>query len=187
MDKHYVYHIARPGMSVEEGYIGVSVHPKVRLGEHRRGDYRIGRALRKYPDAEMTIIMESSKFRCYATEKMLRPEKNIGWNIAEGGDKPPRPDETTLTKETRKKLRDASRGEKNPHFKGITIGTHIETGEVLRFVGRAELTAAGFHSSAVSKCIAGEPRWEKSSRPSAGGYWTTRKQHKGYTWTREEV
>jgi hypothetical protein len=48
------------------------------------------------------------------------------------------------------------------------IGTHIQTGEQIEFLGAKAVNAAGFQHSNVIKCIYGK-----------------RKSHKGYTWTRE--
>jgi hypothetical protein len=48
------------------------------------------------------------------------------------------------------------------------IGTHIQTGEQIEFLGAKAVNAAGFQHSNVIKCIYGK-----------------RKLHKGYTWTRE--
>jgi hypothetical protein len=48
------------------------------------------------------------------------------------------------------------------------IGTYIQTGEQIEFLGAKAVNAAGFQHSNVIKCIYGK-----------------RKSHKGYTWTRE--
>lgn len=63
----------------------------------------------------------------------------------------------------------------NKHAAGNTnnrkwkwVGTHIETGTVIEFIGSLELNKAGFQHANVIKCINGQ-----------------RKSHKGYTWTRK--
>ena len=63
----------------------------------------------------------------------------------------------------------------NKHAAGNTnnrkwkwVGTHIETGTVIEFIGSLELNKAGFQHASVIKCINGQ-----------------RKSHKGYTWTRK--
>lgn len=48
------------------------------------------------------------------------------------------------------------------------IGTNIETGDIIKFVGAKALNSAGFIHTAVYMCITGK-----------------RKSHKGYTWTKE--
>jgi hypothetical protein len=52
--------------------------------------------------------------------------------------------------------------------KWVWIGTHIETGEVIRLVGEQSMKDAGVQHANVIKCINGD-----------------RKSHKGYTWRRE--
>jgi hypothetical protein len=52
--------------------------------------------------------------------------------------------------------------------KWVWIGTHIETGAVIRLVGEKELQNGGFQHANIIKCINGQ-----------------RKSHKGYTWTKE--
>jgi hypothetical protein len=53
--------------------------------------------------------------------------------------------------------------------KWIWVGTHIETGEVIRLIGEKALKEAGFQHANIIKCING-----------------TRKSHKGYTWSKEK-
>ena len=50
----------------------------------------------------------------------------------------------------------------------IWVGTHIKTGEVVKFTGEKEMKLAGLQHSNIIKCLNGE-----------------RKSHKGYTWNRE--
>ena len=65
----------------------------------------------------------------------------------------------------------------NKHAAGNTnnrkwkwVGTHIETGTVIEFIGSLELNKAGFQHANVIKCINGQ-----------------RKSHKGYTWRKESL
>lgn len=50
----------------------------------------------------------------------------------------------------------------------VWIGTHIETGEVIRLIGEKAMKDAGVQHANIIKCLNGE-----------------RKSHKGYTWHRE--
>lgn len=52
--------------------------------------------------------------------------------------------------------------------KWIWVGTHIKTGEVVKFTGEKEMKLAGLQHSNIIKCLNRE-----------------RKSHKGYTWSRE--
>lgn len=53
--------------------------------------------------------------------------------------------------------------------KWVWVGTHIESGEVIRVVGEKSLKEHGFQHSNIIKCIN-----------------SARKSHKGYTWSKEE-
>ena len=52
--------------------------------------------------------------------------------------------------------------------KWIWVGTHIKTGEVVKYIGEKEMKSAGLQHANIIKCLKGE-----------------RKSHKGYTWHRE--
>jgi predicted GIY-YIG superfamily endonuclease len=80
-----VYHIKRPGMSLTEGYIGVTNNLTHRLWRHNNSDYVVGRALRKHKDAYLQVLVYSTAEECFSLEAKLRPEPQTGWNIAEGG------------------------------------------------------------------------------------------------------
>jgi hypothetical protein len=68
---------------------------------------------------------------------------------------------------TKQKISDLKKGNLNCLQYKI-IGTNIETGDVIKFVGAKALNSAGFIHTAVYMCITGK-----------------RKSHKGYTWTKE--
>ena len=51
----------------------------------------------------------------------------------------------------------------------VWVGTHTQTGAVIRIVGLKEMFEGGFKSSNICKCVNGK-----------------RKTHKGYTWTKEK-
>lgn len=91
----YVYHAAREEDvdDYTKGYIGVSIDPARRQKEHERVNLNphLRNALDKYCDIEWHVIFEGTDEECYAKEQELRPEINIGWNIAIGGGKPPSP------------------------------------------------------------------------------------------------
>ena len=87
----YLYHIRRPDMTLEEGYVGVTdVGLDQRFRQHKHNALNGGKlivhsALRKYQDIEMCLIEEGDLAYCYEREKQLRPNLYMGWNIAEGG------------------------------------------------------------------------------------------------------
>jgi predicted GIY-YIG superfamily endonuclease len=95
----YVYwlHLPEHTDPYTQGYIGVSKNPKQRLWEHRNdaktGNHcnpHLARILQKYADQLVqTIVFEDENSVCYAYEEVLRPAKNIGWNLNKGGDCPP--------------------------------------------------------------------------------------------------
>jgi len=89
-DKCYVYWIRRKEHKniSKEGYVGVSIHPEKRFKEHRRKSSRcqlVNRKLVRHDDCDMFLIFEGNRDDCLKIEALLRPEPNIGWNLAEGG------------------------------------------------------------------------------------------------------
>ena len=69
-----------------EGYIGVTKDIHQRLDLHKKSDYIVGRALRKYSDIRVDILKSNiSESEAYSLELSYRPTENIGWNIAAGG------------------------------------------------------------------------------------------------------
>ena len=122
---------------------------------------------------------------CKEETKAILREQRIGksatWNIGR-----------THSEETKKKCgaknigRPASDRQKaiaslvhkgNKHGAGNTvnrtykwIGTHIETGETIEFLGSEALNRAGFQHANVIKCVNG-----------------ARQSHKGYTWVKEKL
>ncbi len=77
-----------------EGYIGVTDNLSNRLKYHinKNQNQHLKRAFDKYDDFTISIItLNWSRSYCDYIEYLLRPEKNIGYNIAIGGGKPPSP------------------------------------------------------------------------------------------------
>lgn len=88
---YYVYHIGIKGMSIDEGYIGVTNKPDRRWSQHCKSDSYVGRAIRKYGEiVSMVILKQTTEQRALEIEEVYRPQENQGWNIAKGGGKPPR-------------------------------------------------------------------------------------------------
>lgn len=78
-----------------QGYVGVSTNVDKRLKEHfnkmKRGvheNIHLQRALKIY-HIYVDILFIGSLEECLELEKTLRPVKQIGWNICEGGGMPP--------------------------------------------------------------------------------------------------
>lgn len=89
---YYLYWIHRPCHKdmTKEGYIGITKNPDTRYQSHKlvaKADnkYIISRAIRKYNDLEYTILCCGSRKYIIDLEYKLRPQPNIGWNIAIGG------------------------------------------------------------------------------------------------------
>jgi predicted GIY-YIG superfamily endonuclease len=90
----YLYHIKRPGMSLKEGYIGITVNTTKRFAQHLRDtknrnrhnrNYHLYNAMRKYEDIEFVILKEGEFEYVRKLEYKLRPLPSIGWNQAVGG------------------------------------------------------------------------------------------------------
>lgn len=110
-----------------EGYIGVSGNFSKRLNAHRLG---YGNKVVKenlnnnFDSTIIEIIFEGSEQDCYDLEYKLRSNANIGWNIAEGGIKPPSPKgnkERALKASSKLKGREITWGKKiSVALKGIS-------------------------------------------------------------------
>lgn len=108
---YYLYHICRKQdkYNFNEGYIGVARSPRKRWasGGYKQNPH-LTNAFRKYDDIIKYVVKIGTKAECLANELRLRPERNIGWNIAKGGGMPPNPKGTqrcvsNLPKEKRRK------------------------------------------------------------------------------------
>lgn len=95
--KYYVYHICRKcdKFDLSKGYVGISNNPNKRWKSGYFGSPHLQAAIKKYDDVVKYIVMEASEEECMSVEKTLRPIKNIAWNIAVGGGKPPSPKGTS--------------------------------------------------------------------------------------------
>lgn len=76
-----------------QGYIGVSNNHTKRWYAHswKTENVHFFNAIKKYgwDNLDRKIILIAEDDYCLDIEKKLRPSKNIGWNIAVGGGKPP--------------------------------------------------------------------------------------------------
>jgi hypothetical protein len=76
-----------------QGYIGVSKNTEARWLRHSKysENQHLKNAIQKYgwDNLVKEVILISNTKYCYDIEAKLRPAKQIGWNIAEGGMKPP--------------------------------------------------------------------------------------------------
>ena len=124
---YYLYHIRRNihDGQLNEGYIGVSRTPFDRYEDHvkRSENPHLQNAISKYRDIEMRLISSGTKEQVLKMENWLRPNRQMGWNIAIGGGMPPDPTGRELSVETRGKIAAKSRlkvGALNPRF-GVNI------------------------------------------------------------------
>lgn len=76
----YVYWIHYSDHDItKDGYVGVTNDPKQRFLAHKRKNKKISE------DAIFDIIFEGTREESFELEYLLRPQKNIGWNNAIGG------------------------------------------------------------------------------------------------------
>jgi hypothetical protein len=134
-------------------------------------------------DREAAVLLES----------MLRPNKQMAWNISPGGDTSigsyqPVPEErrlrisktlkgTTRPIECRKNYAKSKQGDKNPmtgkfgtecvNFKFVMEATNVKTGEITLLYGGKHMRELGFDDKKVYTCANGK-----------------RKSHKGHTFKR---
>ncbi len=59
------------------GYVGISARFANRLKDHRVPG--------RFPVFNYAVLLKGSEAECFALEKSLRPDHNIGWNRAKGG------------------------------------------------------------------------------------------------------
>jgi hypothetical protein len=76
-----------------QGYIGVSKNIEARWLRHSRysDNQHLKAAIKKYGWDSLVkeVVLIGEETYCYDLEAKIRPTKQIGWNIAEGGEKPP--------------------------------------------------------------------------------------------------
>jgi hypothetical protein len=96
MAQVYWIHLPEHTDITTQGYIGVSTNAIQRMQTHfqlleqnRHENIHLSRAYIKYDKFIKDILLEAEESYCYVIENHLRPNYDIGWNIAPGGDKPP--------------------------------------------------------------------------------------------------
>ena len=76
-----------------QGYVGVSKNTEARWFRHSRytDNQHLKAAIKKYgwDNLVKEVVVIGGGTYCYDLEAKIRPIKQIGWNIAEGGAKPP--------------------------------------------------------------------------------------------------
>lgn len=112
---YYLYHICRAADvgNLKVGYIGISKDVKKRWKGHRsKTNAHLQRALKAYDDIVWNVISEGSKEEILRMEVWLRPDKDIGWNIAAGGGLPPNLKGHKWSEETQAKRTTSLKGRK---------------------------------------------------------------------------
>jgi hypothetical protein len=89
-----------------QGYVGITKNLTRRLKEHRRKHNFLD-------NRKVDVFLYGDKLYCKQIEKSLRPRRNIGLNIAEGGGLPPNVKGIKRSDQTRQKIKDSMVG-----FKG---------------------------------------------------------------------
>jgi hypothetical protein len=118
---YYVYHIKLPHHGLDQGYIGISINPRERWNQHRKrnkGKNSVNPILtnvfNKYKgQLEYKILAAyENEHDVLWHEYTLRPQKNMGWNIAIGGAKCPMHGIGGHSEATRKKISESHKGKK---------------------------------------------------------------------------
>lgn len=126
--KVYWLHLEEHTDPLTEGYIGVSVNPKIRVQAHLRGkttSHKLLEIIAIYDKRSFitTELYSGTLEECLQKEFQLRPKANIGWNMLPGGGKHPNNIGRKLSEETKRKISQSNLGKKLGHpspFKGMT-------------------------------------------------------------------
>jgi group I intron endonuclease len=120
MEQYCIYHIGiNPDLNT--GYIGISKNPNIRFSQHfykNNSNKHLSNAIKKYgKDVFKRVLLSNlNKELAELCEEMLRPEPNMGWNIAKGGGIPPSPKGKPRDKEYCENISKAKLGIKNPMY-----------------------------------------------------------------------
>jgi hypothetical protein len=108
MDIGLVYwiHLTEHDDPHHQGYVGVTNNLQRRIREHKsKTENRIlQNVFKKYKSVIIDILFIGDYEYCYDVEKTYRHTKEIGWNLNEGGKKPPNNKGIKKSLETRKKM-----------------------------------------------------------------------------------
>lgn len=69
-------------------YIGVTSDLNTRWQQHKKSQYRLGEFIRRNDltqNLNMRVVFEGDETECFMTEELMRPDWNMGLNIAKGG------------------------------------------------------------------------------------------------------
>ena len=104
-----------------QGYIGISKDPDTRFKCHQyTNNQHLSRALKKYTDdIELDVLLIGVEEYCREVERKLRPIKNIGWNICEGGGMPP---DCTGRKRTKEEIQNYTESRKRNNKPSPLLG-----------------------------------------------------------------
>lgn len=102
-----------------QGYVGVSKNYVVRLQKHwfdsNCSKLHVHKAMKKYKEQVVSSIISQGDIEyCYALENLLRPEANIAWNSAAGGELAVSQKGSIKSTETRERIRVKAIGRKRP-------------------------------------------------------------------------
>lgn len=91
-----------------QGYVGITKDLTRRLKEHRRKHNFLD-------NRTVDVFLYGDKLYCKQIEKLLRPKRNIGLNIAEGGGLPPNVKGIKRSDKTKAKIKASMVGFKGRH------------------------------------------------------------------------
>ena len=89
---YWIHHKDHTDM-FNQGYVGVSKNTEARFQRHNKysDNQHLKAAIKKYgwDNLVKQIVLIGEEKYCYNLELKIRPNEQIGWNIAPGGKKPP--------------------------------------------------------------------------------------------------
>jgi group I intron endonuclease len=137
---YWIHHVDHTDM-FSQGYIGISSNVKKRWYDHKNNpsNAHLKHAIDKYgwDNLIKQVLIIADEAYCLAMELKLRATKQIGWNLVEGGGKPPSSlgKKFVKSEETRRKLSIANMGRKHKPETQAKINLNLtEGGKATRFV-----------------------------------------------------
>jgi hypothetical protein len=183
MKKGFVYwiHLTEQNDPHTQGYVGVTNDIKRRMREHtnRKENPILENVFIKYQNIVVDILFVGVYDYCYEVEREYRPFREIGWNISEGGIKPPNLKGTKKSLDTRMKMSTNNVGFKD---KKHSFETKLKMSETRKKIGgRPHTEETKKKLSEIAKLRKFNPMLGKKHSEKTKQLMSQKKRHKKHT------